>query len=313
MSTESDSESDEIFDLHPRCEEFRCHDCMCKFCGIRCNECKCPYAYNGSLFKKTCRGCSQEFELGNLQNGYLIRKTHLGDVDEEYTTRYRALCTKCCDEADSKYKEYQKKGKLYDKLRATSKKEIARLKEENTRQAKELTELREAMTKQSSDTTNSFTNPTDDKIMFMELITVNKAVLTTYNDNTTKLMEIYKSLPRSSVYHNEDTPSPDGELKRMRTEEIEVVDNASTAPVNTHNEIKTMACNSCKSTKPLSMFQTKSREKIKGGKIAEYLITRKKCKSCRNKEYNRAKKARLSPGDNICTTEKEPEDGIMHQ
>ena len=125
--------------------------------------------------------------------------------------------------------------------------------------------------------------------------------VTTLKEEVAHLTEEMTKLREASA-----TRSNEGELKRKHSEETNVVNNAST-------ESETKECIICKGTKPLSMFQSKHRQKIKGGKIAEYLTTRKKCKSCRNKEeYNRAKKARISPVDNLCA-EKEPEDGVIHQ
>lgn len=252
----------------------------------------------GELYKELCKGCDREFELENLYSCYHNTENLLGDVIKPKAI-YIALCGKCRDETDANYKDRMEKGKVYDKHKATYKEEAARIREENTRLREENAKLRDADMNRSIDTTElAMTSVASN--------TIQNATLAVINDNVIKPMEAFETFVDSDVRRNEDTPSPGGELKRKHSEETNVVNNAST-------ESKTMECISCKGTKPLSTFQTKYHRETKSGRIAERTSTRKKCKSCRRTKCNRAKKARISPGDNLRATEKEPEGGVTHQ
>ena len=223
-----------------------------------------------ALCKESCRGCDREFELKNLYDHHLITKNRLGDVIKSKAI-YISLCGKCRDETNANYKDRMEKGKLCDKHKATYKEEDTRLREENVK-------LRDADMNQSIDTT-------DLVMTHVESNTIQNATLPVINDNVIKLMEALKTFVDPDVRRNEDTPSPSGELKRKRSEETEVVNNAST-------ESKTKECVSCKGTKPSSMFQKKSRRKLKSGRITEHITTQKKCSTCRKTGCNVTKKAK---------------------
>ena len=187
------------------------------------------------------------------------------------------------------------KVKLYNIHRAAWKEEatrlrdeIANLKEIDAMRMKELADLMNVVT------TKSATTHSHDKFESMDPIMAHNepnpsddAIPTGANDSVTKLMEAVKIFIDSNLSRIEEPSNPCGELKRKHSDEIDVVDNTSV-------ESKTKECISCGNTKPLSVFQTKSRETTRRGKSAVYLITRKKCSSCRSKKRNDTKKAKTS-------------------
>ena len=235
--------------------------------------------------------------MEKLYNLYCIEKNRLGD-DDEYDMKYTSLCRKCYDEAETNEKKHTKKAIQYDKHKAVWKKEVAALNKKVDVSNKEAVALK----KEVARLTEEITKLNEMNIVHNESITNPIEIYTDYNDTQTviddsvaKIMEeVCKTLTESRVYHNEETHGPTGELKRKHSGETEVVNNTPTEPINIHNETQTMECNSCKGTKPLSSFQTKSREKTKSGRIAEYLITRKMCRSCRDMKYNHTKKSKTS-------------------
>lgn len=233
--------------------------------------------------------------MGKIYSCYRIVKNQLGDTDEEYETMYMVLCEKCRDKADAKEKEDKKKVNLFGKYRAAWGKDVARLRDEITTlkeidamRMKELAKLRDTVT------TKLATTAVDATFEFMDPIMEDNECgpshSTMLNDNVTKFMEAVNISVDSNVCRNEeeeDTPIPVGELKRKHSEETQVINNKPT-------ESLTIECISCKGRKPLSAFQTKSREKTNSGKSVEYLITRKKCSPCRNTKCNNTKKAKTS-------------------
>lgn len=291
VSGESCSEEDS-FDFHALCGEVRCYGCRCKFCGFRLSECRCSSMYQKPLLTKSCRGCNGKFELEKLYNLYLIEKNRLGDDNDKYDMKFTSLCRKCLDEAKTNEKKCAKKAILYDKHKAAWKKEVAASNKEVARLTEEITKLKEIEAMRSNDTAKLVAIPTGDNSMDMNI--EQNDVQTVINDSVTKIMEACKTLTETRVYRDEEMHGSSGELKRKLYVGPEVVNNTSTGPVNTHNETKTMECTTCKGTKPLSSFQTKSHEKTKSGRIAEYLITRKMCRSCRDMKYKHAKKAKTS-------------------
>lgn len=259
MDKESSSSSEEDrYVHHVACDSSECMRCRCEYCGIKRIECECERDTKPALLERRCRDCKKEYVLGDLFNGFLVKQSRLGHHEWSIPV-YMSLCRNCYTTRKLAGDEYMENGEQWKKRLESTEKENAYMKTEMAK----LTEANAALSRDTA-------------------------------DEMAKMRENYFDLQESYAKLAEHVMKTDGELKRKRLGEDNIVDTKSVDDMATDNETTIRECCECKTTKPLSTFKEKLIKKNKEGKSIEYKTIRSMCRSCRNAKYKNTKKAKTT-------------------